>query len=403
MTWRERYQRASFRGVEFAVRRSDAQVGRRTALHEYPQRDDPWPEDMGRAARRFTVDGVLVGVDYDQVRDRLIAALEAKGPGLLVHPFFGRRTVSLVGPVRISESPSDQGGMASFSLDFVEAVGNAQPQARADTAGALSEAATAVKSQARADFAKRFAAAGKPDFVRVSAAQGIRDAMTAVQNARRGLLADASILSEFNAELRNVTGQAGALMNTPADLAARIQDAVGGVRGVAAVPSGALASLRQLFGFRLSGGSGGAGATPSRLQDSTNRAAISSLVVASAMSEAVEVVAGLEFESYDQAVSLRDDLGDNLDALAMEADESAYLPIVALRAALVRDISARGADLARVARYTPGATLPALVLAHRLYGDAARDEALIARNPLQVRHPGFVPGGVSIEYLRDTQ
>lgn len=400
MTWRERYQRASFRGVEFAVRRSDAQVGRRTALHEYPQRDDPWPEDMGRAARRFTVDGVLVGADYDRVRDRLIAALETKGPGLLVHPFFGRRTVSLAGPVRISESPTDQGGMASFSLDFVEAGGNAQPQARADTAGALGEAAAAVKAQARADFAKRFAAAGKPDFVRASAAQGIRDAMTAVQNARRGLLADASILSDFNAELRNVTGQAGSLMNTPADLAARIQDAVGGVRGVAAVPSGALASLRQLFGFRLSVGSG---ATPSRQQDSANRAAISSLVSASAMAEAVEVVAGLEFESYDQAVSLRDDLGDNLDALAMTADESAYLPVVALRAALVRDISARGADLARVAHYTPGATLPALVLAHRLYGDAARDEALIARNPLQVRHPGFVPGGVSIEYLRDTQ
>ncbi len=400
MTWRERYQRASFRGVEFAVRRSDAQVGRRTALHEYPQRDDPWPEDMGRAARRFTVDGVLVGADYDQVRDRLIVALETKGPGLLVHPFYGRRTVSLAGPVRISESPTDQGGMATFSLDFVEASGGAQPEARADTAGALGAAAAAVKAQAKADFAKRFAAAGKPDFVRASAAQGIREAMAAVQNARRGLLADASILSDFNAELRNVTGQAATLMNTPALLAGRVQDAVAGVRGVAALPSGALAALRQLFGFRLSGAAGG---TPSRVQDSANRAALTALVSVTALAEAVDVVAGLDFDSYDEAVSLRDDLGDHLDLLAMTADESAYLPAVALRAALVRDVSARGANLARVAHVTPHATLPALVLAHTLFGDAARDGELIARNPRSVRHPGFVPGGVSIEYLRDAQ
>ena len=398
MSWRDRYQKASFRGVEFGVRRSDAQVGRRTALHEYPQRDEPWPEDMGRAARRFTVEGLVVGTDYDQVRDRLIEALEMKGPGLLIHPFFGRRTVSLAGPVRISEAPSDQGGMATFSLDFVEAGGQAQPGARADTAGALGAAAAEVKALARADFAKRFVAAGQPDFVRASAAQGVRDAMAALQNARRGLLADAAILSDFNAELRNVTGQAATLMNTPALLAGRVQDAVSGMRGVAALPAGALAALRQLFGFRLSAAPG---ATPARVQDSANRAAIASLVASSALAEAVDVVAGLDFDSYDQAVSLRDELGDHLDALALTADESAYPPAVALRAALVRDISARGTNLARVTRITPRATLPALVLAHMLFGDASRDGELVARNPLTVRHPGFVPGGVAIEYLRD--
>jgi prophage DNA circulation protein len=399
MAWQDRYQKASFRGVEFRVRRTDTQVGRRTAVHEYPQRDEPWAEDMGRAARRFSIDAFVLGTDYDQVRDRLIAALEAKGAGLLIHPFYGRRNVSLASPARISEGPTDEGGMARFSLEFVEAGDNVQPSARADTAGAVATAAGAAKAAVRASFERRFSTASKPDFVRIGAAESIRAGMAALQNARRGLLADASILTDFNAELRNIAGQAETLMQTPASLAARLQDSVAGVRGVAALPSGALAALRQLFGFRLSAAPR---TTPSRVQDADNRVAIAGLIGASAVIEASQAVAVMDFESYNQAVALRDELGDELDALADEADETAYAPLLSLRVAMVQDASARGADLARIGNYTPARTLPALVIAHRLFGDATRDAELVARNPVSLRHPGFVPGGVALEYLRDS-
>jgi prophage DNA circulation protein len=41
------------------------------------------------------------------------------------------------------------------------------------------------------------------------------------------------------------------------------------------------------------------------------------------------------------------------------------------------------------------ATLPALVVAHRVYGDATRADEIVSRN--RVRHPGFVPGGIALE------
>jgi prophage DNA circulation protein len=47
----------------------------------------------------------------------------------------------------------------------------------------------------------------------------------------------------------------------------------------------------------------------------------------------------------------------------------------------------------------PQATQPALVLAYSLYEDASRDADIIARN--NVRHPGFVPGGRTLEVLAD--
>lgn len=397
MAWRERYQAGSFRGVPFAVRRSDAQVGRRTVQHEYPQRDTPYAEDMGRAARRFNLDAYVLGPDYDQARDRLIAALEARGPGLLVHPFYGRRTVSLAAPARISESATDEGGLARFSLEFVEAGADTQPGVRADTAGAVVAASGAVKAAAAKVFERQFSTAGWPDFVRGGAADSVRRAMAALQEARRGLLSDAAILSDFSGELRNLTSQADTLVQTPALLAARLADAVAGVRGVAALPSGALAALRQLFGFGLPGAPR---TTPARVQDAGNRKALADLVGTLAVAEAAEAVAAQDFESYDTAVALRDELGDALDTLAEAADETAYAPLLALRLAVVQDVSARGADLARVARFVPPRTLPALVVAYRLYGDARRDAELVARNP-GLQHPGFVPGGQPLEYLRD--
>jgi hypothetical protein len=60
---------------------------------------------------------------------------------------------------------------------------------------------------------------------------------------------------------------------------------------------------------------------------------------------------------------------------------------------MVRDITARGATLARLFSYTPKATEPALVIANRIYGTVdieARTAEIVSRN--KVRHPGFCAG-----------
>jgi prophage DNA circulation protein len=60
---------------------------------------------------------------------------------------------------------------------------------------------------------------------------------------------------------------------------------------------------------------------------------------------------------------------------------------------------ARGGGTARST--TPLQTIPALVLAHSLYGDAwyqsARADELVARN--RIIHPGFVPAGRAVTYI----
>lgn len=117
--WRAQMQPASFRGCGFHVEVDTLSGGRRIALHEYPKRDIPYAEDMGRRAQRHTIEGYLIGPDYITFRDNLRNALELEGPGQLVHPFLGTFQVS-VDQYSVTES-RERGGYCIFSMLFVEA------------------------------------------------------------------------------------------------------------------------------------------------------------------------------------------------------------------------------------------------------------------------------------------
>ncbi len=62
MAWRDQLLPATFRGVPFEVDAHDTvAAGRRAHVHEYPGRDDPWTEDLGRRTSEYTLDAYLVG------------------------------------------------------------------------------------------------------------------------------------------------------------------------------------------------------------------------------------------------------------------------------------------------------------------------------------------------------
>lgn len=155
MTWRDRYRVASFRGVAFYVDSDDRNAGRRLVVHTYARRDTPYTEDLGRAPRQFHVSGFVIGPDYDIQRDRLIAALERGGAGQLVHPHYGARTVLVDGQASGLVHNDREGGMARFSLVFVEAGSRANPSRRLDTAGLLATAAAGLQAAATASAIDR--------------------------------------------------------------------------------------------------------------------------------------------------------------------------------------------------------------------------------------------------------
>lgn len=119
MSWRDRFRPASFRGVTFYVDTGSRAGGRRGITFEYPKRDVPSDEDMGRRASRLAISGYVLGPDYDIDAALLEDALNAEGHGPLVLPSFGEMIVRNETYTR-SES-KDRGNMAAFEMTFVEA------------------------------------------------------------------------------------------------------------------------------------------------------------------------------------------------------------------------------------------------------------------------------------------
>jgi prophage DNA circulation protein len=127
--WRNALQRASFAGNFFHVEAGSKENGRRIVVHEFPKKELPYSEDMGRRAIEFSVRGycisfmfdtgdTLYNTDYRVARDLLRDRLETEGPGTLQLPSLP--PMQVVCPrYRLSEEEK-LGGYCVFDMQFVE-------------------------------------------------------------------------------------------------------------------------------------------------------------------------------------------------------------------------------------------------------------------------------------------
>ena len=143
--WRDKYKQARFRGALFFVETGGRGGGRRVALHQYPKRNTPYAEDMGRTANRFLVQAYLIGPNYLDLKDALIDALEADGPGMLRLPLpYKMSDVQvMVQSYSVSEA-REKGGFCTFDMDFVE-YGDPVWRETVSTTGEIQKSANAVE------------------------------------------------------------------------------------------------------------------------------------------------------------------------------------------------------------------------------------------------------------------
>jgi prophage DNA circulation protein len=132
IAWRQYLRRAKFRNAQFYVDTGIRESGRRVVQHEFPKRDVPYAEDMGRKAREFTVRGYMIVYpsdtrfpnddlkkkNYITARDKLITALETEGPANLQLPLLGVLNV-MCQRYRVTEEDRF-GGYCVFDMTFTE-------------------------------------------------------------------------------------------------------------------------------------------------------------------------------------------------------------------------------------------------------------------------------------------
>lgn len=134
--WRADLQPARFRNAYFHIDGGGFETGRRVVVHEFPKKDLPYSEDMGRRAIEFTVRGYCIQYprdipgadfqlyrrDYRIARDILIEELNSGKPGVLYLPTFAKNSLEIMvicPRYRLSEEEK-YGGYCVFDMTFQE-------------------------------------------------------------------------------------------------------------------------------------------------------------------------------------------------------------------------------------------------------------------------------------------
>lgn len=381
--WLQNFRQASFRGVEFLIDNVDSQFGRRVVTHEYPQRDIPYSEDMGRKARRFNVTGYLVGGSYSLARDNLIAACEESGSGELIHPYQGILQVVCEG-ITIRERRQD-GGYCELSLTFVEDGENVFPSAISNPSTASGLAATIVQTRAASRFESIYDLANIAEFVRTEMVDRANELLEPVD---RLLSASNDFADEVSAFKRDLN----TLIYRPRELAAGFLNVINRVTSVVGANASTSATLHEMALKTLDLVPQ---TTGTRERQAKSQVALNEMVQQMAAAEHSRVVVEQPYESYQQAEAAREQLTDEIDTLCETAPDEVFDAMIALRAKIVQALP--DPRLPEIQSMTMRQSVPALALAYQIYGDPLKDADIVARN--KIKHPGFIKGGSTIEVV----
>lgn len=436
-------QRASFKGVTFEVTGSTITAGRRVVLHEYPYRDQPYAEDLGRRARTIAIQAFIFGSNARQQSERLIAAIEAEGAGTLIHPLYGSMTCIAVDGTQVETELFEDYVSVSFTLTEV---------------GSLTFPSTA----SAADFLARLSA----DALQSLANEGLQSAMSGLKDtgADLGAVYDAArnacsecvsavedsvyaSLWSLEDELAELTAAQETVITDPAAYAQTVQTALGLARrantvtdwrevscqaaslsmedvfkpesvqaDIAAAEAAALLRSRAravrsanepALLAAYTGPTVSTATTEAKNKAASGVRALyrlqilaqaigASTLVSTALDRRDEQAAAMVIAPRRDVAQVRDLVIAAVDAeCALQTDHAVLGLLYDARVRVWTDLSRRADQINQVQTVELPRALPSLVVAYNLYADASREGEIVDRNA--VANPLFCSGSLEVK------
>jgi len=466
MSWMKNLQQASFRGVPFKVMDADTGVGRRNVLHQYPFKDVPYVEDLGADADEFSINAYILqnrenSFDYFGERDALIAAIKGSGSGTLIHPFLGELTVAVLGKARISES-FEEGGIARFSITFVQAGKNKFPQSPQDNVGAVDDIADISLDSLGDVTDAKYTQTNMPGF---AVTQAVTDVTSAFDMMKATVVSVkdtiSSTVSDALAGIESAKSLLASVISSPCELASIVIGATNEFFKLVGLAGDTFSSLsvgvcsglttnRFKSGDKIDNTIGTScvkamvevnrfGELPEiddpspyggqveeipvdnyiRAQEKANRVAYTNTIRAAILLKATQVAVRIDYYSFENSFDTMTKITKAIDALLLDMgndadstlftkyglsifDETTYNSLKEAKRIFIKSMKQIGATFANVVAFEIGAgVVSSLELSYNLYDDLDRCESIFVRNVPLVRHPGFMPGGQQIEVLSE--
>lgn len=421
---------ASFRGVKFFIEKAELSAGRRTQVHEYPLRDKPFVEDLGRATRTITITAFVIGSDFIEQAKALLGAVETPGSGQLVHPWLGEMKVTATAASKLSFD--NRARIASITLTFTESGDLSFPSAAKDKSMLSKMAADDLSVSAIQKFVDSVDVSAMSDYVQAALSGDLLDVLGVVSSSD---LAAAFDLADGLADL--AADALTFITRDPAVFANQLMNAVGLSRFSTSIAawSGVAGQIRNLVkDEKLSSSTKrlsvitatGEVTSSTQRQVIQNRSAVetltrqallvqavgvstlvgtetdkivpdlmpgTSLQEASTYSEAESAEAGMSAvstTSYDGIIEVRDAILETLDdEMLLSTTDSEFQALSDARVSVFEEMTERADRESRLMDVELPEVMPSQVVAYDYYADAGRDLEIVARNGIE--NGGFCP------------
>lgn len=406
--WQHTLRRASYGGASFFVETDKIETGRRLVIHEFPLKDVPYIEDMGRDTNKIHVTAYVVSNNADGEEKALRSVCERGGAKSLVLPMEALQAHC---ESCSREFRKDKLGFVAFDLKFVREGAGSGPFPAGFLASLVGQTVAGLTGALSARFLSGWAVAGMAGFVRDHAIGEVRglaasldglarslpleiSRATGVLEAIAGIYDDAEDLAVVGlvADRISSTSFVSAL---PSAASSEIVDRVTGVLEAARLaiePDVAMREFVSLVAYQPIEPVDRA-TTPSRRRMAENAATLAEVVRMAALGAYANAAAARVYTDRREAIQARADAAEFFSAELEAAGEThryqAWTELQTLSGRLAEYLGRRVADLAPVVGVEASATMPSLWWANRLYGSADRAGELVDRN--RVIHASFMP------------
>lgn len=403
MEYKNKLLQASFRGISFGVQDIETTLGRRTVLHEYPLRDDPYSEDLGRKAREFSINAFVINKNDYAASKALASVLEDfDTPGTLVHPTLG--AIQVVPTSCRHRYSNQEGAIEYFNVSFTETLGNNFPNVVIDTQSFARRSVNQFLTDSTSYFSSKFGVSGYSDFIANAAIDKLEQFSTKFRglvnfgSARNG---NPTNYSKLIARLNDFESNIPDLVFTPDELANEVNN-LNKDLNASFTDDLELAMLiqRRLWeygdDFLVI-----IGTTNLRDVERQNQQQLILLVRNSVLAEMVRNASLMNFASSEDAIATRDDIDtrgwEQLEELANDFDDAIYTSLLTTLNSMIQDIKQRSINAGSIRSFLITDPMPALKLAYQYLNDASRDDEIIDRN--NIINPLYVPANTQIKVV----
>jgi prophage DNA circulation protein len=404
--WASTLRRASYRGAAFFVESDSVETGRRLVVHEFPHKDAPYVEDMGRRANTIDVTAYVATEDVEGPSGKLFNACHSGGPAQLNLP-TDRMQAHCESCSR--EYSKDRLGYIAFRLRFIRHGAGAAPFAALGSSRAITFEAAGLVTMIGDAFTRQFKTIDEPGFVIDSAIEQVRalavDFTAAVRTSMiaADLAAPVLLLSEqlyqqapeltvFGA-VGDTFGERQYLATAQTQLDTSLVPSVFGLFEAAREAMAPEAAAGFFVDWLAWAFETRTGPTPSMVRLAKNTAIVNTVVRMSAAAAYVTAIVGREYTDPRIARQARADvaeyLGDLLEGMRGYDSYEAVKEIYKLRGDVAEHLTTLIANMAPVLVVGAPRRMPALWWANRLYGDATRADEIVKRNG--IKHASFMP------------